>query len=117
MTHPAPEPMPGKPDAGETPIGSPQSATTPYVSAETDANISPPVDLSETTLRYADPETSPLPFAPAASSSNGTAVSDPILSYPLPGPAVAGNTTDTEHEYHYDSANDETYPRNLYTVF
>jgi hypothetical protein len=117
MTHPAPEPMPGKPDAGETPIGSPQSATTTYVSAETDANISPPVDLSETTLRYAGSETSPLPFADAASSSNGTVVSDPILSYPIPDPAVAGNTTDTGHEHHYHSPNDETYLRNFYTVF
>ena len=82
MTHPAPEPMPGKPDAGET-----------------DANISPPVDLSLITTNPM--EAPPPPFAPAASNSNGTVVSDPILSYPLPGPAVVGNTTDTEHEYLY----------------
>ena len=102
----------GKPDADATPIGSPQSATTTYVSVETDANISPPVDLSETTLRYAGSETSLLPFADAASSSNGTVVSDPILSYPIPDPAV-GNTTNTEHDYHYDSANDREYSHYL----
>jgi hypothetical protein len=87
------------------------------VSVETDANIPPPVDPFETTLRYAGSEPSPLPFADAASGNNGTVVSDTVLSYPIPGTAVAGNTTNTEHEYHYDSSKDETYPRNLYTVF